>query len=103
MRTLGVNLLGSRRLGLCLSVIFDDVFLLQLYQLLLMSLSNGGFCIDVVFIDLCFVAGVFELLWSIVTMVFIRLVFIAIVFFEGVLASQWIRCGHLRVEAVYIF
>ncbi len=62
----------------------------------LMSLSNSGFCDDVVFIYLGYVAGVFATLWSSFAVVFIDLgfvaiIFVAVVFAHGVLASQWIR------------
>ena len=52
-----------------------------------MSLSNSGFCVDVVCKYLGYVAGVFELLWSSVALVFIDLVFVAIVFVVGAPAS----------------
>ncbi len=43
-----------------MSVIFDDVFSVELKWLSLMSLSNSGFCVDVVRKYFGYVAGVFE-------------------------------------------
>ncbi len=100
MRRHGVHLLGHRCYCLWLSVIFDDVFLVQLYRLSLMSLSNSGFCADVFFIFLGYVAGVFEYQWSFVAIViidlgFVAIIFVAVVSVQGALESQWIRwCVH---------
>ncbi len=66
-------------------------------MLSLMSLSNSGFCDDVVFIYFGYVARVFVTLWPSVALVlidlgFVAIIFVAVVFVQGALASQWIRC-----------
>ena len=60
MRRHVVRLLDRGFCCLFVALIFDDVFSVKLKWLLLMSLSNSGFCVDVVCIYLGFVAGVFE-------------------------------------------
>ena len=50
----------SSLLWFLVALIFDDVFSVELKWLSLMSLSNSGFCVDVVCKYLGYVAGVFE-------------------------------------------